>query len=59
MFHEEDRGLDKELIITKLSKLQQYLEYLKELRKADLKNLINDFKTTVPLKDIYKSLLNA
>jgi uncharacterized protein YutE (UPF0331/DUF86 family) len=45
MFHEEDPGLDKELIITKLSKLQQYLEYLKELRKADLESFINDFKT--------------
>lgn len=46
MFHEEGPSVDKDIIMAKLSKLQQYLNYLKELRKSSFEDFMGDFKIT-------------
>jgi len=46
MFHEESPSVDKDIIMAKLSKLQQYLNYLRELRKSSFEDFMSDFKIT-------------
>ena len=46
MFHEESPSVDKNIIMAKLGKLQQYLNYLRELRKSSFKDFMSDFKIT-------------
>jgi len=43
MFHEKDPSVDKDIIMSKLSKLRQYLNYLRELRKSSFEDLVSDF----------------
>jgi len=44
MFHETEPGIEKTLIITKLSKLRQYQTYLKELQASTIEDFTSDFK---------------
>ena len=46
MFHEKDPSIDKDIIMAKLSKLQQYLNYLRELQKSSFEDFVSDFKIT-------------
>ena len=46
MFHEEGPSVDKDIIMAKLGKLQQYLNYLRELRKSSFEDFMSDFKIT-------------
>ena len=46
MFHEKDPSVDKDIIMSKLSKLQQYLNYLRELQKSSFEDFVSDFKIT-------------
>ncbi len=43
MYDEANSGIDKTLIMTKLSKLKQYIKYLKDIGKASLKDFKTDF----------------
>jgi len=44
MLHEKNLGIDKDIITCKLSKLRQYLNYLKELQKSSFEDFVSDFK---------------
>ena len=44
MLHEKNLGIDKDIIMFKLSKLRQYLNYLKELQKSSFEDFVSDFK---------------
>ena len=44
MFHEKDPSIDKDIIMFKLSKLRQYLNYLRELQKSSFEDFVSDFK---------------
>ena len=46
MFHEKDPSVDKDIIMSRLSKLQQYLNYLRELQKSSFEDFVSDFKIT-------------
>ena len=46
MFHEKNPAIDKDIIMSKLSKLQQYLNYLRELQKSSFEDFVSDFKIT-------------
>ena len=46
MLHEENPGVDRDVLMAKLSRLQQYLNYLRELRKTNFEDFISDFKIT-------------
>lgn len=46
MSHETNLGIEKTLIMNKLSKLRQYQKYLKELRATPMENFVRDFKTS-------------
>ena len=46
MLHEKDPSIDKDIIMAKLSKLQQYLNYLRELQKSSFEDFASDFKIT-------------
>jgi len=46
MFHEESSRVDKDIIMAKLGKLRQYLNYLRELRKSSFEDFMSDFKIT-------------
>ena len=37
MFHEKNPAIDKDIIMSKLSKLQQYLNYLREFNAKEVK----------------------
>lgn len=43
MAREENPEVDRELIMVKVSKLQQYIKYLERLRESRLKDFIEDF----------------
>jgi NADH/NAD ratio-sensing transcriptional regulator Rex len=42
MFNETNPSIEKTLIMTKLSKLKQYLKYLKELQASSIKEFSSD-----------------
>ena len=44
MLHEKNLGIDKDIIMFKLSKLRQYLNYLKQLQKSSFEDFVSDFK---------------
>lgn len=44
MFHEDCSSIEKSLIIAKLSKLREYIGFLKELQAFSREDLISDFK---------------
>jgi len=44
MFHENGPSVEKSLIIAKLSKLREYIGFLKELQTVSMEDLVNDFK---------------
>jgi len=44
MFDESGPSIDETLILAKISKLNQYLKYLKELRKSSLEDFKEDFR---------------
>ena len=46
MFREKNPGVDKDVIMAKLSKLKQYLNYLRELRRSSFEDFMGDFKIT-------------
>lgn len=46
MFNETNPSIEKTLIMTKLSKLKQYLKYLKELQASSIEEFSSDFKTS-------------
>ena len=46
MFREKNPGVDKDVIMAKLSKLKQYLNYLRELRRSNFEDFMGDFKIT-------------
>ena len=46
MLREKNLSVDKDVIMAKLSKLKQYLNYLKELRKSSFEDFMGDFKIT-------------
>jgi len=44
MFNEVNLSIDETLILAKISKLNQYLKYLNELRKNSLEEFMRDFR---------------
>ncbi|MEM1635729.1 MAG: DUF86 domain-containing protein [Nitrososphaerota archaeon] len=44
MFHENGPSVEKSLVIAKLSKLREYIGFLKELQTVSMEDLVNDFK---------------
>jgi uncharacterized protein YutE (UPF0331/DUF86 family) len=44
MFDESGPSIDETLILAKISKLNQYFKYLKELRKSSLEDFKEDFR---------------
>jgi uncharacterized protein YutE (UPF0331/DUF86 family) len=46
MFHETDPGIEKTLILNKLSRLRQYEKYLKKLQATRIEDFVGDFRTS-------------
>ena len=46
MLDEKSPGIDRNIIMAKLGKLQQYLKYLRELHKSSFDDIVSDFKIT-------------
>jgi uncharacterized protein YutE (UPF0331/DUF86 family) len=46
MSHEGNSGVEKRLISAKLSKLREYLKFLRELQTTPREEFLGDFKTT-------------
>ncbi|MEM3398051.1 MAG: DUF86 domain-containing protein [Nitrososphaerota archaeon] len=44
MFHEGGSSIDKNLVVAKLSKLREYIGFLKELQAVSREDLVRDFK---------------
>lgn len=44
MFHEDGSSIEKNLVVAKLSKLREYIGFLKELQTVSREDVINDFK---------------